>query len=129
MAFNPGNAYAYNTYGKLDQRRGRLPEAEQMFRLAIRLEPDEPSFRASLADLLRAAGRIPDAQAVFAQIASLAADNLQVLQSYTAFLTSQNRAAEARTVFEQSIKKSPKNANLRVVYRSEERRVGKECRL
>ena len=116
VLFNPGNAYAYNTYGKLHQRRGRTAEAEQMFRLAIRLEPDEPSFRTSLADLLRAANRIPEAQAVFAQVAGLAAENLQVMQSYTAFLTSQNRAAEARTVFDQSVRKSPRNANLRVLY-------------
>ena len=87
-----------------------------MFRLAMRLEPDEPSFHISLAELLNQVGRGQESQQIFARVIEQNPDDTLVLTGYASFLVAQNRSREAEEVFGRVMRLSPRNANLRVRY-------------
>jgi tetratricopeptide (TPR) repeat protein len=117
LEFNPGNAYAYETRGRLRQIQGQLQQAEDDFRLAIRLEPEEPSFKVRLAELLRAqAARVGEAAALFAELGAQASDNIAVASALGRFYTDQNQFQQASTFLKKSIDESPADTNLRVLY-------------
>ncbi len=124
--YGPGNAYAHETLGKIRQVQQRYEEAERQFRLAMRLEPDEPSFALSLAELLRLLGRNPEAGQAFARLAGNNNLSPAALQAYARFLREQNRAPEAEALFGQAIRKSPKDANLHVMYGAFLRDAGRD---
>ena len=87
-----------------------------MYRLAIRLEPGEPAFRASLGALLADNGQAGEADAVFAEVAASNPDNIPVVQAYRGFLESENRLGDAQDLLERAIELSPEDSNLRVIY-------------
>jgi Flp pilus assembly protein TadD/TolB-like protein len=69
LATNLGTAYFY---------LGRLDEAEENFRLAVRLEPQEPLFHANVGDLLLRRGDSTAARRAYRQAADLYGAELKI---------------------------------------------------
>jgi serine/threonine-protein kinase len=69
VATNVATAYFYS---------GRLEEAEELFRLAVRLRPNAPRFHGNLGDLLLARDQTTAAQSAYREAARLTAQELAV---------------------------------------------------
>ena len=117
IQFHPGNGYAYQTLSRIAQRSGRTAaESLNHLQLAIRLEPEEPAFRLSLAAFYRQQARFGEAQALFDQLLVAEPNNAEVMQSFARFNAAVRRSDAAETSFRKAMQLAPENANIQVDY-------------
>jgi Flp pilus assembly protein TadD len=82
---------------------GQLTQAEQAYRAAAALRPDDWSVHNQLGAFLLASGRLLEARAAFARVTELAPDNVQGWNNLGSVAYAEDDFAEARRAWETSI--------------------------
>jgi Tfp pilus assembly protein PilF len=110
----PGFTPALNTLGVLYQKRGLLPEAAQVFTLALQQTPDSASTLSNLAGVQRSLGQTDQAQATEARLAQLrqTAPWSEFRQAQAAMRRGQYE--QARTLLRQAAARDPNQRDVHV---------------
>ncbi len=82
LAKHPDDLDAVARYGKVLGQQERYPEAEQLYRRALKAAPSHKSLRRSLLDLLVKAERVPDALKEYAELDRLEPNHPDILRAW-----------------------------------------------
>ena len=107
---NPGAWLAHDNLGVLRAREGRLTEAVEHYRAAVRLNPDFPETYNNLGTALARLGRRPEAEAAFAEAVRLKPDSVKAEANWANLLSDENRYPEAETHFGRALRLQPEDA-------------------
>jgi len=100
-------ARAHKLLGRLLRRERRLPEAEQEFRMALRIVADDPDAHAGLADVLFDANQLAAAAEEYRRALALRPANAMAHGNLALALMRQRRAAEALAEFQLAAQAAP----------------------
>jgi tetratricopeptide (TPR) repeat protein len=115
-ASNP--AYGYLVQGLLEERDGDPRQAEQAYRRALALSPEDSHARRALAFLVLDEGRPEEAEALFRTLV-VQNPGAAALRGLGLSLRAQNRHDEALAALERAMRISPGDRRLRALYAEE----------
>lgn len=95
LAKNPDDLDAITRYGKTLGHQQRFPEAEQLYRRAIKAAPSNKALRRSLLELLAKAERVPDALKEYAELDRLEPNNPDLLRAWGSMILEDQSQPEA----------------------------------
>ena len=102
----------FSLLGTIDVSTGRLDDAEQHLRRAIKLEPGLVGARLTLAQVLLSKGDAKAAEQVFREILARDPNNVEALFELGAMLLDQGRFADAKVCLEQARGRAPKDVRI-----------------
>ena len=103
----PETADVHNILGSAHAAEGRLGEAIEEFRLAVRVEPQSPEAHWNLGTALRDAGRYPEAVTALAEAVRLAPQSARAHNDLGIAYALQGRLDEAVERFEDAVRAEP----------------------
>ena len=107
---------AHVNLGTLYTELGKLSEAEDSYRTAMRLAPAHVSALVNLADLYRLQQKDEQGEPLLRQAARVAPDNPDVQQALGFLLVRQGRRAEALSQFEKAARLRPQDPSYSYIY-------------
>jgi Flp pilus assembly protein TadD len=100
-------AETYNNLGIALDRVGQTSEAIQQFAKAVRMAPDDASFRDDLGIVLGKSGRMPEAIAQFEEAVRLKPDDAEAYYNLGTSLGQSGRMPEAISALEEAVRLNP----------------------
>jgi spermidine synthase len=123
----PESADVHNILGSAHASEGRLDQAIDEFRLAVRVEPQSPEAHWNLGTALRESGRYPEAVTALSEAVRLAPQSARALNDLGIAFALQGRLDEAIERFEQALRAEPgfgeAQRNLATARRQQEQRA------
>ena len=107
---------AHVNLGTLYTELGKLSEAEESYRTALRLAPGHLSALVNLVDLYRLQQKDEQGEPLLRQAAQVAPDNPDVQQALGFLLVRQGRRAEALSQFEKAARLRPQDPSYSYIY-------------
>lgn len=107
-----GHAPSYGLRGAIWVARGDAERGALNFAHAVRLEPENISFRNNLAQALARSGRFEQAISCFEEAVALSPDNVSLRANYARTLRDLSRAEEAEIQIRHAIDSAPGDAGL-----------------
>lgn len=121
---DPRHEEAWIGLAQVEERAGRLPEAEGHLRRALELHPESWAAANEFGKFLYRRGRLEEARSMFQRVVELTPDNALGYTNLGGAHTRLGQAAEAIVAYERSLALRPNAgayANLATLYRSEGR--------
>jgi tetratricopeptide (TPR) repeat protein len=107
LSARPGNADAHNIMGVSLAALGRVDEAVNELRTAVKLNPQAPSYHANLGEVLRQAKRLDEAEQSLEAATRLDPKNAQSLNNLGIIRYEQKRFAAAAQFYRQALEARP----------------------
>ena len=105
------SADQYRTLAVASQKAGRRQEAEQFYRAALTLEPENPDIWANLGLAVLNGGRPEEAVVCEREALRLQPDNVEALNNIGIAMHAMNALSEAENHFRGALRLSPDHAN------------------
>ena len=109
----PFATYSRNELAEVLKAQGRLSEAEEVYRQAVKDFPDDVVACTGLAEVLKAQGRLSEAEEVYRQAVKDFPDDVVACTGLAEVLKAQGRLSEAEEVYRQAVEDFPENAYVR----------------
>jgi predicted O-linked N-acetylglucosamine transferase (SPINDLY family) len=124
-ADDPELHVVWNNLACAFEKRGRLAEADELYRKALAVLPDDPDYLNNVGLVCRMIGRFDDAETYLRRAVEIAPDDHKCIANLSGLLVEYGRLDEAEEILKEPARRNPDNARLWTAFGNVYKTAGK----